>query len=219
MDVVIFGSTGMLGAGVLRECLLDPGIERVVAVVRRPTGQQHPKLREIVRADVTDLGPVVDELTGLDACFFTLGASAAGMTEDRYTAVTYDLTTAVARQLAEWNPAMTFIYVSGTGTDSTEHGRVMWARVKGRTENALLAMPFRAAYMFRPGWVQPSHGERSATRWYRVAYALAGWLFPLLKAAAPNSATTTEQFARAMIRVAREGYARPVLEMRDIVSL
>jgi uncharacterized protein YbjT (DUF2867 family) len=219
MDVVIFGSTGMLGAGVLRECLLDSGIARVVAVVRRPTGRQYPKLREIVRADVTGLASAAHELTGLDACFFTLGASAAGMSEERYTAVTYDLATSIARQLAASNPGMTFIYVSGTGTDSTGRGRAMWARVKGRTENALLAMPFSAAYMFRPAWVQPSHGERSATRWYRVAYALAGWLFPLIKAAAPNAATTTEQFARAMIRVAREGYPRPILEMRDIVSL
>ena len=218
MKVLIFGASGMVGGGVLREALLDPGIERVVTVGRRPTGQQHPKLREIVRANLADLEPVADEMTGFDACFFTLGASAAGMDEASYTAVTYDLTLSIARLLLKLNPGMTFLYVSGTGTDSSERGRVMWARVKGKTENALLAMPFRAAYMLRPGYIQPLHGLKSSTRWYRVLYAIVGPLYPVIKAAFPNGATTTEQVGRAMIRIAREGHPKRVLEMPDIVG-
>lgn len=219
MEVLLFGATGMLGQGTLRECLLDPGVARVVTVGRRATGQRHPKLREIVVPDVSDLSSVSAELAGFDACFFTLGVSAAGMTEERYSALTYDLTLSVARTLLPLNPAMTFIYVSGMGTDSTGRGRVMWARVKGRTENALLAMGFRAAWMFRPGAVIPMHGITSSTRWYRALYAVAKPLFLLAKVLFPRSVVTTEQFGRAMLAVARSGYPRPILEARDIAAV
>jgi uncharacterized protein YbjT (DUF2867 family) len=219
MNVLLFGATGMLGQGTLRECLLDPGVERVVTVGRKATGQQHPKLREVVVPSVVDLSAVQAELAGFDACFFALGVSAAGMSEADYTRLTYDLTLSAARTLLPLNPAMTFIYISGTGTDSSEKGRVMWARVKGKTENALLQMSFKAAYMFRPAAILPRNGITSATGWYRVVYGALRPLFPLMKRLAPNYVTTTEQFGKAMIKVARDGYPTPVLESRDIVHL
>jgi uncharacterized protein YbjT (DUF2867 family) len=162
---------------------------------------------------------VASQLAGYDACFFCLGVSAAGMSEAAYARVTYDLTLAVAETLARLNPGMTFVYVSGMGTDASEHGRVMWARVKGRTENALLRLPFRGAYMFRPGFIQPLHGIRSKTRLYRAVYAVTTPLFPLLKMLGPGAITTTEQVGRAMIAVARDGYPKRVLEQRDINAL
>ncbi len=213
---MIFGATGMVGQGVLRECLLDPEVERVLTVGRHATGQQHPKLTELSHADLTDLSKIEEQLSGYDACFFCLGVSSAGMKESDYAAVTYDLTVAVAGFLAPRNPGMTFIYVSGAGTDSSEKGRSMWARVKGRTENALLAMPFKAAYMFRPAFIQPMHGIRSRTRIYRMLYAVAAPLYPLWKILFPGFVTTTEKVGRAMIEVARHGYPKRVLENRDI---
>lgn len=219
MNVLLFGATGMLGQGTLRECLLDPGVERVVAVGRKATGQRHPKLREIVVPDLADLSAVRDELAGFDACFFCVGVSSAGMSEADYTRLTYDLTLSVARTLLPLNPAMTFIYVSGTGADGSEQGRVMWARVRGKTENALLRMPFQAVYVFRPAAILPRHGITSSTRLYRVLYIAMRPLFPVIRRLAPNYVTTTEQFGRAMIKVAREGYPTPVLESRDIVHL
>src|SRR5256885_7286145 len=159
----------MVGRGVLRECLADPSVERVLVVGRTATGVVDGKLDEIVRADLFDLSDLADELSGYDACFFCLGVSSAGTAEDRYRRVTYDLTVGVARILAERNPDSAFVYVSGQGTDSSEKGRSMWARVKGATENALLRLPLRA-YLFRPGYIQPLHGITSRTRWYRLMY-------------------------------------------------
>lgn len=219
MKVILLGATGMVGQGVLRECLLDPGVERVLAVGRSGTGQGHEKLRELVHGDFMDFAAVEKELTGWDACFFCLGVSSAGMKEADYTRVTYDCTIAAATVLARVNPGMTFVYVSGAGTDGTEKGRSMWARVKGRTENALLALPFKGAYMFRPGFIQPRNGIKSKTRLYRAVYAVAGPLYPLWKALAPGLVTTTDQVGRAMIRVAREGAPKQVLENRDINAL
>jgi len=216
MDVVLFGATGMVGQGVLRECLLDPGVDRVLSIGRGVTGQSNPKLREIVHVDFLDFSPLRQELTGFDACFFCLGVTSAGMSEEQYNRVTYEYTMAAARLLAELNPGMTFIYVSGLGTDSTERGRTMWARVKGKTENALFRLPFKAAYMFRPGVIQPLHGIESRTRLYRIGYVVAAPLMPLLKALFPNAITTTEQIGRAMIKIAREGAAKTVLENPDI---
>ncbi|HTD97174.1 MAG TPA: hypothetical protein VK627_09595, partial [Edaphobacter sp.] len=180
MNVLLFGATGMVGQGVLRECLLDPGVQQVLSLVRTPTAQQHPKLRELVASDFFDLTPLASELTGFDACFFSLGVSSAGMAEQPYYHLTYDLTLAAAQLLFRLNPGMTFIYVSGASTDSTEKGRIMWARVKGKTENALLALPFKAAYMFRPGFIQPLHGVKSKTKAYQIIYAVASPLIPLL---------------------------------------
>ena len=216
MKVIIFGATGMVGQGVLRECLLDPDVGCVLVIGRRATGQQHGKLREVVLEDLFAVPTLGSELDGYDACFFCLGVSAVGMTEAEYRRVTYDLTMVVARSLVERNPGMTFIYVSGTGTDSSERGRAMWARVKGATENALRLLPFKATYMFRPGYIQPLHGITSKTSWYRGLYALVGPLYPLLKATLPAHVTTTEQVGRAMIEVAKHGAPEPFLENRDI---
>ncbi len=219
MDVVLFGATGMVGQGVLRECLLDPDVHRVLSIGRGATGQQHPKLREIVRDNLFDFMDIASDLSGYDACFFCLGVSAAGKTEDEYRRVTYDITLAAATALVKRNPAMTFIYVSGTGTDSTERGRTMWARVKGSTENALLRLPFKAAYMFRPAGIQPMNGETSKTRLYRVFYVIARPLMPLLKRLLPTYMTTTEQIGRAMIAAVRNGAPKTILETEDINAL
>ncbi len=205
MKVILFGATGMVGQGVLRECLLDADVESVLTLVRSSTGQEHEKLRELVHDDYSDFSKISDSLTGRDACFFCLGVSSAGMNEEDYKKITFDFTLAAARALLERNPNMVFIYVSGAGTDSSERGRSMWARVKGQTENALLAMPFRAAYMFRPAFIQPMHGIKSKTKLYRAAYALMGPLYPVWKTIAPNYVSTTEQVGRAMLEVAKHG--------------
>jgi uncharacterized protein YbjT (DUF2867 family) len=209
----------MIGQGVLRECLIDSDVARVVTVGRRPTGQEHAKLSELVCPDLANLAPLEPQLTGFDACFFCLGVSVLGMTEEQYTRVTYDLTTSIAKTLVRTSPGLTFIYVSGAGTDSSERGRAMWARVKGRTENALLSLPFKAAYMFRPGAVMPLHGIRSATRWYNAMYLGLRPLYPILRRVAPTMITTTERLGRAMLAVARRGDSGPILEMADINRL
>jgi uncharacterized protein YbjT (DUF2867 family) len=216
VKVVLFGATGMVGQGVLRECLLDPDVESVLAIVRSSSLPQHDKLREIVHQDVYDLAAIENRLSGYDACFFCLGVSSVGMKEEEYRRVTYDLTVSAAKTLAKLNPTMTFIYVSGTGTDSTERGRSMWARVKGRTENALLQMPFKAVFLFRPAYIQPLHGIRTKTRWYGAAYALMRPLYPLWKMLFPNYVTTTECVGRVMLSVTKRGFSKPVLENRDI---
>ena len=209
----------MVGQGVLRECLLDPQVERVVTIGRTSSGQQHPKLRDLVHADLFDLSALEPELSDFDACFFCLGVSAAGMTEEAYSRITYDLTLAAAATLVRLNPRMTFIYVSGAGTDSSERGRTMWARVKGRTENALLRMPFKAAYMFRPAGIRPLHGIRSKTRLYQTFYTLLRPLLPLMTRLFPSFMTTTEQLGRAMLNVARRGAPSPVIEAGMINTL
>jgi uncharacterized protein YbjT (DUF2867 family) len=215
MKVIIFGASGMVGQGVLRECLADPDVSEVLAVGRSPLGRTDPKLRELVHGDHFDLSGVADELTGYDACFFCLGVSSAGMSEADYRRVTYDLTLAVARVLAERNPAMTFVYVSGEGTDSTGAGRTMWARVKGQTENALLELPFQA-YMFRPGFIRPMHGERPKSRAYVIAYVLLRPLFPIAGRLLPNRSTTTERVGRAMLQVAKTGHSVRILPSTEI---
>jgi uncharacterized protein YbjT (DUF2867 family) len=209
----------MVGQGVLRECLIDPSVERVVTVGRRSTGDKHPKLGELVYPDLSTLAPLEPQLSGFDACLFCLGVSALGMTEAQYTRVTYDLTMGVAKTLLRTSPGLTFIYVSGAGTDSSERGRAMWARVKGRTENALLSLPFKAAYMFRPGLIIPLHGIRSSTRWYNAVYFVLKPIAPVLERIAPTAFTTTERLGRAMLAVARNGYSSHILEMADINRL
>jgi hypothetical protein len=186
MNVILFGATGMVGQGVLRECLLDSSVQQVLSIVRAPSGQQHAKLRELVHTDFFNYSAIERQLTGYDACFFSLGVSSAGMDEAKYTDLTYDLTLAAAITLARLNPQMTFLYVSGSGTDSTERGRTMWARVKGKTENDLLKLPFRAAYMFRPGVIQPLHGIRSKTKLYQTFYTVLNPVLPLLRFCLPQ---------------------------------
>jgi uncharacterized protein YbjT (DUF2867 family) len=219
MKVLIFGATGMVGQGVLRECLLASDVDLVQTIVRTATSTRNARLREIVRTDLFDVTSMEDELSGFDACFFCLGVSSAGMTEEAYVRLTYDLTMTIAETLARLNPGMTFIYVSGTGTDSSEKGRTMWARVKGRLENALLRLPFRAAYMFRPGLIVPMHGIRSKTKAYRFFYAVFKPLLPVLHRAFPNQVLTTEEIGLAMLIAARRGAPKAILETRDLRAL
>jgi uncharacterized protein YbjT (DUF2867 family) len=218
VKVIVTGASGMVGQGALRECLLDPAVTGVLTLGRTPTGGDDPKLTEIVHADFLDFSAIEDRLTGYDACLFCLGVSSVGMKEADYQRITYEYTLATARTLLRLNPDLTFIYVSGAGTDSTASGRTMWARVKGKTENDLLALTEKA-YMFRPGYIQPMHGVRSRTRVYRAIYAVAAPLYPVVRRLMPNWATTTETLGRAMVRVAAHGAPTRVLHSRDINAL
>ena len=220
MKVVVFGATGMVGRGVLRECLVDPRVSTVVTIVRRSTGASDPKLVELVTPQVGAVDGFEAPLRGLDACFFCLGVSSVGKTEAEYTRTTYDLTMSVATSLARWNSGtMTFVYVSGAGTDSSERGSSMWARVKGRTENALGRLPFRAVYFFRPGIIQPRHGIRSNSAGVRIVYAILWPFLPLLLWAAPGVTTTTDRVGRAMIALAPGLEPGPVIDSRAINRL
>ena len=218
MNVLLFGATGMVGDGVLIDCLADSRVDTVLAVTRSPIGITHKKLRELRRKDFFDYRDLAREFEKIDACFFCLGVSSVGMKEKDYYHLTYDLTLSAAHALAGVRPNATFCYVSGEGTDSTERGRSMWARVKGKTENALLALPLEA-YMFRPGFIRPRPGMRSKTRLYRLIYAVLGPLYPLIYRLAPGHMTTSENLGRAMIAVAVRGYDKRVLENWDINAL
>jgi uncharacterized protein YbjT (DUF2867 family) len=207
----------MVGAGALIECLSDTRVRSVLVVTRSPTGRSHPKLREILHKDFFNYDSLARDFGTCDACFFCLGASSIGMSEPDYTRMTYDLTLAAARAMVGANPRMTFCYVSGVGTDSSERGRTMWARVKGRTENALLALPFAAAYMFRPGYIQPVGGVRSKTPWVQAAYTVLAPIYPVLRPLLRG--TTTNNFGRAFIEIAESGYPKRILYSRDINAL
>lgn len=215
MKVLIFGATGMVGQGVLLECLRDPGVELIVTVGRTATGVKDSKVREIVHRDLENYAGMEEALAGFDACFYCLGVASSGMKEADYERITYRFTIAAAEMLSRVQPGMTFIFVSGMGTDSTERGRTMWARVKGKTENALLKMNLNA-YMFRPGFIQPLDGIQSKTPMYRKMYSVLGAILPLLHRLMPNFVVTTRELGQAMLTVARTGYARHVLEMRDL---
>ncbi|MDE1166461.1 MAG: NAD(P)H-binding protein [Pseudomonas sp.] len=216
MKVLLFGATGMVGQGVLRECLLADDVAQVTIVGRSPSGLGHAKLREVVLPDLFDYRDVA--LEGFDACFFCLGVSSAGISEAQYTRLTHDLTLAAAQALARLNRQMTFVYVSGAGTDSSEQGTSMWARVKGRTENALLRLPFKAVYLLRPGFIQPLHGAQSKTRSYRLLYSLIKPLNPLLKRILGRRMASTESMGRAMLNLARHGAPTAVLEAAAITD-
>jgi uncharacterized protein YbjT (DUF2867 family) len=218
MKVIIFGAGGMVGQGALRECLRDPQVTEVLSIGRNVLVQSHTKLRQLTLPDLSDLSAIETQLAGYDACFFCLGVSSAGMNEARYRTLTYDLTLAAARSLARLNPAMTFIYVSGVGTDSSEQGRSMWARVKGATENALLALPFHAV-MFRPGAIVPLHGIRSRTRLYDLLYRLFKPLWFGALRLFPEQVTTTERVGLAMLAVARHQTTLRVIEPGEINRL
>lgn len=219
MKVLVFGATGMVGQGVLRECLRAPDVEAVQTVGRTRSGQLDPRLIEVIQPDLMDYRAVEASLKGFDACFFCLGVSSAGMREAEYSRLTYDLTMTAAQTLARLNPQMTFVYVSGAGTDSTEQGSSMWARVKGRTENALRRLPFKGVYLFRPGVIEPLNGARSKTRSYRLFYMLAKPFLPTLRALLPNRILSTEDIGRAMLAVARHGADKTALETADIRAL
>lgn len=219
MRAILFGATGMIGQGTLRELLLDPEVTEVLVIGRTPIGQTHAKLREHVLKDPSDLSPIEGELGAYDACLFCLGVSAAGLSEEKYRAISYDMTLRVGEKLREKSPKMRFLYVSGAGTDGSEKGFAMWARVKGATENALLRIYGDDGYMMRPGVIQPMHGFVSKTGWYRALYATMGVLFPVAKAVAPNHVMTAEELGRAMVSVAKKGHAKHVLEARDIIAV
>lgn len=219
MKVIIYGASGMVGQGVLRECLSHPEVESILVVGRTPCGLEGSKLKELLPEDMYDVEAYAQELQGYDACFYTLGVSDAGMSKEKYTRITHTLTLSVAEVLVRLNSQMTFCYVSGEGTDASEKGRSMWARVKGKTENDLLAQAFKAAYMFRAGYIQPMDGIKSKTPLYRLFYAVGAPLYPLWKTLAPNHVTTTRAMGQAMIRIVQEGHPEPLVFNRDINTL
>lgn len=212
---IVTGATGMVGEGVLHECLQHPDVEQVLVINRKPGGVVHPRLREIIHADFFNLTPIENQLVGYNACFFCLGVSSVGMNEAKYRQLTYDLTLHAAQLLARLNPDMTFCYVSGAGTDSTAQGRSMWARVKGATENALMQLPFKKAYMFRPGFLLPTPGLKNVNKQYRYV----NWLYPIGRALFPAGFSTLQELGLAMIKSVSVGYEKPVLEVKDFVKL
>ena len=215
IKAIITGVTGMVGEGVLHECLQSDQVEQVLILGRRPYGLVHPKVKEIVHADLYDLSAIEDQLRGYNACYFCLGTSSVGMNEEDFTKITYTLTMHVATVLSRHNPDMTFCYVSGGGTDSTEKGRVMWARVKGRTENDLMKLPFKQVFNFRPGYMHPTPGLKNTLSYYKYL----SWLYPVFKLLFPGFVTTLADLGRAMIQVTLSGYSRQHIEVRDIKIL
>lgn len=217
--VIITGATGMVGKGVLLECLDHDSISEVLVIGRNPLGMKHPKLKELIHSDFTNFTEVKDKLLGYDACFYCLGISAAGLKDEQYKRITYDFTLVLAKTLFENNPQMTFNYVSGEGTDTSEKGRMMWARVKGKTENDLLNLGFKQAFMFRPGAIIPLRGIKSKTKSYQFMYDYFLWLVKIIKLIAPNSVVSTTQIGLAMINSMLNGYPDKILRPKDILKL
>lgn len=217
MKVIITGATGMVGKGVLLECLDHANITGVLSISRRTLGMEHPKLKELIHKDFSEFASVAEQLKGYDACYHCMGVSSAGMKEEPYTKFTYDFTMALAKELLKLRSDMTFIYVSGEGTDSSEKGRSMWARVKGKTENDLLKLGFKQAFMFRPGAIIPLRGIQPSSKIYKVLINNLSWLLKLIKKVAPNSVVDTTQIGLAMINVTQRGYDKKVLRPKDIL--
>lgn len=215
IKAIITGVTGMVGEGVLHECLLHPDVESVLVINRKSCGVKHEKLKEIIHKEFSDLSSIENQLEGYNACYFCAGVSSVGKKEDEYRRITYDLTMNFAKTLAKLNPDMTFCYVSGVGTDSTEKGRSMWARIKGKTENDLLKLPYKAAFMFRPGYIQPTKGLKNAYKIYKVFVPF----YPILKTLFPKYIVTLEELGKAMINVTLFGSDKKILECRDIAEL
>jgi len=215
LKVILTGATGMVGEGVLHECLLHPQIEEVLVINRKPCGMKHPKLKEIIHADFFNVTTIKNQLTGYDACFFCLGVSSVGMKEPDYFKLTYTLTIHFAQTLSEVNQHMTFCYISGAATDSTEKGRMMWARVKGKTENDLMKLPFKKVYNFRPGILEPTKGLKNTLSFYKYL----SWAAPIIRILAPNQISTLKQLGQAMIQAAVNGYEKQILEVSDIKKL
>ncbi len=218
-NVIITGATGMIGKGVLLECLDHPKINEVLVIGRNPIDIEHPKMKEINHKDFSDFSKIQEKLQGYQACFFCLGISAARLNEEQYKHITYDFTLSLANTLVKINPEMTFNYVSGQGTDSTEKGRMMWARVKGKTENDLLSLGFKQAFMFRPGVIIPLKGIRSKTKSYQFMYDNFTWLLKIIRVMAPNSIVNTTQIGLAMINTVLEGYDKSIITPRDIIKM
>ncbi len=215
MKVIVTGVTGMVGEGVMHACLNHADITEVLIVGRRPYGGTHPKLKELVHSDLYNIEPVANQLTGYDACYFCLGTTSVGKNEEEFTKTTYDLTLSFAKILVSVNPNMTFTYISGTGTDSTEKGKTMWARVKGRTENDLLKLPFKQAFMFRPGYLHPTKGLKNTLPYYKYIT----WLYPVFKVLFPNMVSALNDLGLAMINVTQKGYTKSIIEVKDINNL
>lgn len=211
---IVTGATGMVGEGVLHECLQSPDVEAVLIINRKPSGMSHPKLKEIIHANFFDLSPIQAQLSGYNACYFCLGVSSVGMKKEEYTQMTYTLTLHVAETLSKLNPDMTFCYVSGSATDSTEKGRSMWARVKGKTENDLMKLPFKAVYNFRPGYMHPTPELKNTLPYYKYL----SWMYPVVRKVFPNFVSTLAELGQAMLNVTLRGYSRPILEVKDIVA-
>jgi uncharacterized protein YbjT (DUF2867 family) len=214
IKAIVTGATGMVGEGVLLECLSNPDVEQILVINRKPGGVSHPKLREIVHADFFNLAPIAQQLTGYDACFFCLGVSSVGMDEAQYRRITHDLTLNVGQLLARSNPEMTFCYLTGAGTDSSEQGRLAWARVKGATENALMRL-FKRSYMFRPAFMKASPGQKNL----KSSYKFLAWVYPIGRALYPAGFCTLQEVGQAMIKAATKGYAKQILDVKDIVEL
>lgn len=215
IKAILTGATGMVGEGVLHECLLHPDVEEVLIITRKPSGVNHPKVKELIHSDFYDLSAIENKLAGYNACFFCLGVSSVGMNESNYTKQTYTLTMQVATVLSKQNPGMTFCYISGAATDSSEQGRIMWARVKGKTENDLQKLSFKKVYLFRPGYMQPTKGLKNVLKYYKYV----SWMYPFLRLVFPSGVSTLKELALAMINSARLGYEKSILEVKDIVQL
>lgn len=215
LRAIIFGSTGMIGQAVLKECLESAVVESVLLINRRSLNIRHPKVKEIIHKDLNNINSLINEFRNYNTCFYSLGVSSVGLSEADYHAITYDLTIKIAEALLQTGQDFIFCYISGAGTDSTEKGRSMWARVKGKLENKLLSMPFKKAYMFRPGYIQPLKGIKSRTKWYNVMYAVFKPLYFLLKHF-KGFVTNTTALGKAMINVAANGYEKNILESPDI---
>ncbi|WP_312553127.1 NAD-dependent epimerase/dehydratase family protein [Empedobacter brevis] len=215
LKVIITGATGMVGEGILQECLANPEVEKILLINRKPSGYSHPKIEEIIHPDLSDISSLSEKVTGYDACYFCAGVSSVGMNEEQYTKVTYDLTLGFAKTLAALNPQMTFCYVSGASTDSTEKGKQMWARVKGKTENDLMKLPFKAVYNFRPAFMKPTKGAKNVKGFYKIINAL----FPIFRLFSTSYFLTLEEVGKAMIKATTNGYSKPVLEVKDIAAL
>lgn len=215
LKVIITGVTGMVGEGILQECLTNPEVEKILLINRKPGGYSHPKIEEIIHPDLSDISSLSEKVTGYDACYFCAGVSSVGMNEEQYTKVTYDLTLGFAKTLAALNPQMTFCYVSGASTDSTEKGKQMWARVKGKTENDLMQLPFKAVYNFRPAFMKPTKGAKNVKGLFKVINAL----YPVFRLFSTTYFLTLEEVGKAMIKATTNGYSKPVLEVKDIAAL
>lgn len=215
IKAILTGATGMVGEGVLHECLLHPDVEEVLIITRKPSGVNHPKVKELIHSDFYNLSSIENKLSGYNTCFFCLGVSSVGMNEIDYTKLTHTLTMHVATVLSKQNQSMTFCYISGAATDSSEKGRIMWARVKGKTENDLQKLPFKKVYLFRPGYMQPTRGLKNVLKYYKYI----SWMYPFLRMVFPSGVSTLKELALAMINSARLGYEKNVLEVKDIVNL
>ena len=215
IKAILTGATGMVGEGVLQECLNHQEVEHITVITRKPSGVTHPKLKEIIHADFYDLSSIEAQLKGYNACYFCLGVSSVGMKEAEYNKLTYILTLHVAETLARNNPDMVFCYISGAATDSSEKGNSMWARVKGKTENALTRLPFKAVYNFRPGYMNPTPGLKNTLKYYHYI----SWLYPFFRRVFPNFVSTLKELGLAMINASRLGYEKQILEVKDIVEL